>query len=133
MPRLTPFFFKQSIFDPCPINCSSFSKNLPSKFVKQLFSRWSINFYCLNNQNSKRRHSLLQRHLEYVMHIFELTSPKVSIFSQVSYAEKGFQPVLPVDCLIFVSCSPRQIVQKLFNKLEIFGAVVQIFDCLNFF
>ena len=38
--------------------------------------------------------------------------------------KKGFLSVLPVDCLIFVSCSSRQIVQKLFNKLETFGAIV---------
>ena len=36
------FFNKKSIFDPRPENCLSFSK--------KLFSRWSINFYCLNIQ-----------------------------------------------------------------------------------
>ena len=103
-------------------------------------------------KHSKRRHSLLQRHLEYVMRTFELERPKVSIFSWVFYAEKRFyiyilikpvddtqthlykyktmykmqicystfldnklftlnhELVLPVDCLIFVSCSPWQIV-----------------------
>ena len=30
-------------------------------------------------KHSKRRHSFLQEHLEYVMHNFELTSPKVCI------------------------------------------------------
>ena len=38
----TPFFYKQSIFDPSPENCLSFSF--------QLLSRWSINFDCLNIQ-----------------------------------------------------------------------------------
>ena len=32
-------------------------------------------------KHSKRPHSLLQRHVEYVMRTFELASPKVSIFS----------------------------------------------------
>ena len=45
-----PFFYKQSIFDPRPENCLSFSKELPQKIVYQLSSRWSINFYCLNIQ-----------------------------------------------------------------------------------
>ena len=44
------FFYKQSIFDHRPENCLSFSKKLPPKVVQQLLSRWSINFYCLNNQ-----------------------------------------------------------------------------------
>ena len=29
----TPFFYKQSIFDPCPENCLSFSKKSPPKIV----------------------------------------------------------------------------------------------------
>ena len=44
------FFYKQSIFDPHPQNCLSFSKKSPQKIVQQLFSRWSVNFYCLNIQ-----------------------------------------------------------------------------------
>ena len=31
--RITPFFYKQSIFDPCPENCLSFSKKSPQKIV----------------------------------------------------------------------------------------------------
>ena len=31
--RYTPFFYKQSIFDPRPENCSSFSKKWPQKIV----------------------------------------------------------------------------------------------------
>ena len=27
--QYTPFFYKQSVFDPCPKNCLSFSKKLP--------------------------------------------------------------------------------------------------------
>ena len=30
-PKTAPFFYKQSIFDPCPENCLSFSKNSPQK------------------------------------------------------------------------------------------------------
>ena len=44
----TPFFYKQSIVDPHPKNRLSFSKKWPLKIVLQLFSRWSINFYCWN-------------------------------------------------------------------------------------
>ena len=44
------FLNKQSIFDPHPENCLSFSEKSPPKIVYQLFSRWSINFYCLNDQ-----------------------------------------------------------------------------------
>ena len=29
----TPFFYKQSTFDPCPENCLSFSKKSPQKIV----------------------------------------------------------------------------------------------------
>ena len=32
------FFYKQSIFDPLPENCL------------ELFSRWSISFYCFNTE-----------------------------------------------------------------------------------
>ena len=32
-PRGTPFFYKQSIFDPRPENCLSFYKKLPQKIV----------------------------------------------------------------------------------------------------
>ena len=46
----TPFLYKQSIFDPLPENCLSFSKQLPQRTVYQLYSRWFINFYCLNIQ-----------------------------------------------------------------------------------
>ena len=46
----TPFFYKQSIIEPRPENCLSFSKKSPLKIVQQMFSRWSINFYCLNIQ-----------------------------------------------------------------------------------
>ena len=52
----TTFFHKQSIFDPRPINCLSFSKKLLQKIVYQLFSN------CFALKNSKRRHSLLQGH-----------------------------------------------------------------------
>ena len=31
--RTTPFFYKQSIFDPRPENCLSFSKKSPQKIV----------------------------------------------------------------------------------------------------
>ena len=31
--RVTPFFYKQSIFDPRPENCLSFSKKPPQKIV----------------------------------------------------------------------------------------------------
>ena len=41
-------------------------------------------------KHSKRRHSLLQGHLEYVMHIFELTSPKVSISFRFPMQKKCF-------------------------------------------
>ena len=33
------FFYKQSIFDPRPENCLSFSKKSPQKIIWQLFSR----------------------------------------------------------------------------------------------
>ena len=39
---------------------------------------------------SKRRHSLLQGDLEYVMHTFELASPKVSISLRFPMQKKGF-------------------------------------------
>ena len=53
------------------------------------------------------------------MHTFELTSPEISISLRFP-----MRNVLAVDCLILVSYSPRQIAKKLFNKLEIFGAIV---------
>ena len=44
------FFYKTSIFGRRPKNCLNFSIKSPQKTVLQLFSRWSINFYCLNLQ-----------------------------------------------------------------------------------
>ena len=41
-------------------------------------------------KHSKRRHSLLQGHLEHVMHTFELTSSKVSISLRFPMQKKGF-------------------------------------------
>ena len=38
--NITPFFYKQSNFDPRPENCLSFSKKLPQKIIKQLLSRF---------------------------------------------------------------------------------------------
>ena len=46
----TPFFCKQSVFDPCPENCLSFSEKLPQEIVYQFFGKWSTKFYCLNIQ-----------------------------------------------------------------------------------
>ena len=62
---LYTFFNKQSIFDSSPENCLSFSEKSPQK----LFSN------CLVDGHSKRRHSLLQGHLEYVMHFRLLFAP----------------------------------------------------------
>ena len=61
------FFNKQSISDPRPENCLSFSNKSPQKIVYQLFSRWFINFYQIF-KHSERRNSSLQGHLKYVMH-----------------------------------------------------------------
>ena len=45
------FFNKQSVFDPRPENCLSFSKTSPPKnCLAIVFSRRSIKFYCLNIQ-----------------------------------------------------------------------------------
>ena len=44
------FFYKTSIFGRRPKNCLNFSIKSPQKTVLQLFTRWSINFYCLNLQ-----------------------------------------------------------------------------------
>ena len=41
-------------------------------------------------KHSKRRQSLLQGQLEYVMHTFQLTSPKVSISLMFHLQKKGF-------------------------------------------
>ena len=79
------FFYKQSICETRPENCLSFSKKPPQKLVEQLFSR-SINFYCLNIQTFK----ILQGHLDYVMHTFELASPKVCISVKFPMQKKGF-------------------------------------------
>ena len=68
------FFYDQSIFDPRPEYCLNFSKKLPQKIVQQLLCRSSINF-----KHSKRRQSLFQGQIEYVMHTFEMTSLKVCI------------------------------------------------------
>ena len=65
-------------------------------------------------KHSERRHSLLQGHLEYVMHTFELRSQKVSISLRLPMQKKGFSLFLQCIYLIFVSCVPRQI----------FGAIV---------
>ena len=54
------FFYKQSIFDLLPENC----------LVDGLLA-----FIVSILKHSKRCHSLLQGHLEYVMRTFELTSP----------------------------------------------------------
>ena len=78
-------FYEQSIFDPCPEYCLSFSKKLLKKVVQQLLCRWSIN--C---KHSKRRHSLFQGQIEYVMHTFELTSLKVCISLRFPMKKKGF-------------------------------------------
>ena len=81
------FFYKQSIFDPRPENCLIFSKKLPPKncLVDGLLTSIAYLF-----KYSKRRHSLLQGHLEYVMRTFELTSPKVSISLTFCMQKKGF-------------------------------------------
>ena len=82
------FFNKQSIFHPHSENCLSFSKKSPPKIVWQLFDRWSINFYF--KYSSILLHSLLQGHLQHVMHTFELTSPKASISLRFPMQKKGF-------------------------------------------
>ena len=42
------------------------------------------------DQHSKHHHSLLQGHLEYAMHTFELTSPRVCISRRFPMQKKGF-------------------------------------------
>ena len=79
------FFYEQSIFDPCPEYCLSFSKKLPQKIVQQLLCIWSINF-----KHSKRRHSIFQGQIESVMQAFELKSLKVCISLRFPMKEKGF-------------------------------------------
>ena len=41
-------------------------------------------------KHSERHHSLLQGHLEYVVHTFERTSPKVSISLRFPMQQKNF-------------------------------------------
>ena len=41
-------------------------------------------------KHSERHHSLLQGHLEYVVHTFERTSPKVSISLRFPMQKKDF-------------------------------------------
>ena len=67
------------MFDPRPEKCLSFSKKSPQIIIFK---------------HSKRRHSLLQGHLEYVMHTFELASPKVSISLRFPMQKKGFSMFL---------------------------------------
>ena len=86
----TPFFYKQSIFDPRPECCLSFSKKSPQKLFSNCLVDGLLTSIVEIFKRSKRLHGLLQGHLEYVIHTFELTSPKVSISLRFPMQKKGF-------------------------------------------
>ena len=59
---------------------------------------------------SKRRHNLLQGHLEYVMHTFELKSPKVSISLRFPMQKACFRSRLFNFRLLFALANCLEIV-----------------------
>ena len=72
--QCTPFFYyKQSIFDPCCKNCLSFSKKLSEKLFSNCLVDGILTSVVSIFEHSECCHSLLQGHLQYVMHTFELT------------------------------------------------------------
>ena len=77
-------------------------------------------------KHSKRRHSLLQGHLEDVIHTFELTSPKVSISLRFPIQKEGFN--LYFQGIVLFSSLVRS--GKLFRNC----LTIRDFrgDCLNF-
>ena len=103
------FFNKQSVFDSCPENCLSFPKKSPPKNCLAIVQQISINFYCLNVQTFSTLPQFITGSPRVCNAHFSTDKSKSEHFSQISYAEKGFQPVLAGDYLIFVSYSPRKL------------------------
>ena len=83
-------FYKQSIFDTRPQNCLAFLKNRPKKLFSNCLVDGLLTSIVSIFKHSERRHSLLQGHLQYVMHTFELTSQKVSISLRFPMHKKVF-------------------------------------------
>ena len=73
------FVNKQSIFDSRP-------KKLFSNCLVDVLLTSIVSIF----KHSERCHSLLEGHLQYVMHTFELTSQKGSIFLKFSTQKKVF-------------------------------------------
>ena len=69
---------------------SAFPKNCPLKLLSNCLVDGLSTSIVWIFKHSKRRHSLLQGQLEYVMLTFELTSPKVSISLRFLMQKKGF-------------------------------------------
>ena len=90
-PYPTLFFNKQSIFNPRAKNCLSFFKKPSQKLFSNYVVDGLLTSIAYIFKHSEHGHSLLQGHPEYVMHNFELKSPKVSIsLSELPIQKKGF-------------------------------------------
>ena len=71
----TPFFIKNPFLTLAPKIVKAFLKNRPKKLFSNCLVDGLLTYVVLIVKHSKRRHSLLQGHLEYVMHTFELRNP----------------------------------------------------------
>ena len=68
----------------------AFLKNFPKKLFSNCLVDGLLTSIVYIFKHSKRRHSVLQGHLEYAMHTFELTSPKVCISLRCHMQKKCF-------------------------------------------
>ena len=84
------FFFINNLFSTlAPKIAEAFLKNRPKKLFSNCLVDGLLTSIAQIFKHSKRRHSLLQLHLEYVMHAFELTGPNVSISLRFPMQKKG--------------------------------------------
>ena len=87
----TPFFFINNPFlTLVPKIVYVFLKNHPEKLFSNCLLDGLLTSIVEIFKDSKRPHSLLQGHLEYLMHTSELTSPKVSISLRFPMHKKDF-------------------------------------------
>ena len=84
------FFINNPILTIATKIVSAFLKNRSKQLFSNCLADGLLTSIVQIFKYSKCRHSLLQGHLEHVMHTFELTSPKVSIPLRFPVQKKGF-------------------------------------------
>ena len=86
----TFFFINNPFLTLVPKIVYVFLKNHPEKLFSNCLVDGLLTSIVEIFKDSKRPHSLLQGHLEYLMHTFELASPKVSISLRLPMHKKDF-------------------------------------------